>query len=115
MAKLLGPNCTQRAVQEQLRRLRKIGCEEAAAAGAAAGPGRAKLVYASREPKQRKTTKAETKDGSNEKVKEVVEESEKNDESILPSPAKRPRRVVTQSALDENGHDGEIGFLAGLW
>lgn len=94
MAKLLGPSCSQRAVQEQPKKLRKIECEEAAAAAGlgmeAASPrkrpGRAKLV-ASREPKQRKTMKAEPKEGRNEKVKVVVEESGKDDESVLLSPS----------------------------
>lgn len=102
MAKLLGPNCTQRAVQEQLKKLRKIGCEEAAAAAAAAGiemeadsprkrPGKAKLV-AIREPMQRKLKKAEPKEDRNVRIKEVDEESQKDYESVLSSPAKRRRK-----------------------
>lgn len=97
MAKLLGPNCTPRAVQEKLKKLKKIGLEEAAAAGngmEAASPrkraGRAKSA-ASKEPKREKIMKAEPKVESKEKITEDVEESEKDDESVLPSPAKRPR------------------------
>lgn len=100
MAKLLGPNCTPRAVQEQLKKLKKIGLEEAAAAAAAAAagtgmeaasprkrPGRAKSA-ASKEPKQIKIMKAEPKEESKEKIKEEVEENQKIDESVQPSPAK---------------------------
>lgn len=99
MAKLLGPNCTPRAVQEQLKKLKKIGLGEAAAAAAGTGmeaasprkrPGRAKSA-ASKEPKRREKMKTELKEESKEKIKEEVEESEKDDESVLPSPAKRPR------------------------
>lgn len=119
MAKLLGPNCTPRAVQEQLKKLKKIGLAEAAAAAAGTGmeaasprkrPGRAKSA-ASKEPKRRERIKAEPKE-SKEKIKEEVEGSEEDDESVLPSPAKRAR---TQSGFDENGHDGRIGLLAELW
>lgn len=101
MAKLLGPNCTPRAVQEQLKKLKKSGLEEAAAAAAAVGTGmeaasprkragRAKSA-ASKEPKREKIMKAEPKVESKEEIKEDVEDSEKDDESVLPSPAKRPR------------------------
>lgn len=121
-AKLLGPNCTPGAVHQKLKKLRRIGREEATAAAAAAGtgmeaaspkkkPGRAKIA-ASKEPKQRKIMKAEPKEESKEKFKELVEESQTDDDSVLPSPAKRPR---TKSALHGNGHGAETGLLTGLW
>lgn len=102
MAKLLGPNCTPRAVQEQLKKLRKVGLEEAAAAAVAAGTGvvvaspvkRAKRgkPAASKEPKKgQKVKKDEAKEESKERFKEEVEESGDDNESILGSPAKRPR------------------------
>lgn len=121
-AKLLGPHCSPGALHQNLKKLKRIGREEAAAAAAAAGtgmeaasprkePGRAKLD-ASKKPKQRKIIKAEPKEESKEKIKEVVEESQTDDELVLPSPAKRPR---TKSALNGNGHGGENGLLPGLF
>lgn len=122
-AKLLGPHCTPGALQQNLKKLKRIGREEAAAAAAAAAagagmeaasprkePGRAKLA-ASKKPKQRKIIKAEPKEESKEKIKEEVEESQTDDESDLPSPAKRPRK---KSALKGNGHGEENGLLPGL-
>lgn len=99
MAKLLGPNCTPRAVQEQLKKLKKVGLEEAAAAAGTgvvvASPAkRAKRAKpaASKEPKKgQKVKKDEAKEESKERFKEEVEEGGDDNESILGSPAKRPR------------------------
>lgn len=107
MAKLLGPNCTPRAVQEKLKKLKKIGLEEAAAAAAgtgaeavagtgveAASPRKRAKPAASKEPTKGKRVKDEPKEESMERFEKEVEEGEKNDEdneSILCSPAKRPR------------------------
>lgn len=96
MAKLLGPNCTPRAVQERLKKLRKVGLEEAAGTGVvvASPVKRAKRgkPAASKEPKKgQKVKKDEAKEESKERFKEEVEESGDDNESILGSPAKRPR------------------------
>lgn len=111
MAKLLGPNCTPRAVQEQLKKLKKVGLEEAAAAASrtgvvAASPKKRSKLSASKGPKKEKLMKADPKEESKEKVEEEDEEGDKDNESVLPSPAKRARR----SDLDEDGHGGETEF-----
>lgn len=96
IAKLLGPNCTPRAVQEQLRKLRKVGLEEAAAAAGTgvvvASPAKRAKPAASKEPKKgQKVKKEDPKEESKERFKEEVEEGGDDNESILGSPAKRPR------------------------
>ena len=93
LAKLLGPNCTPRAVQEKLKKLRKLGLEEAAGAGVVvASPARRAKPAASKEPKRgQKVKKDDPKEESKETFKEEVEEGGDDNESILCSPAKRPR------------------------
>lgn len=96
MAKLLGPNCTPRAVQEQLKKLKKVGLEEAAAAAAgtgavAASPRKRAKRAASKEPKKRNRVKDGAKEESKEKLKGEFEEGDEDNESVLCSPAKRPR------------------------
>lgn len=115
-----GPTAPQVLYNQNLKKLKRIGREEAAAAAAGTGmealsprkkPGRVKLA-AYKEPKQKKIMKAEPKEESQERIKEVVAECQTDDESVLPSPAKRPR---TKSALNGNGHVGENELLPGLW
>lgn len=96
MAKLLGPNCSPRAVQEQLKKLKKIGLQEAAAAAAGGGaeavsPRKRAKPVASKEPKKGKIVKDDPKEESKERFERKVEEGDEDNELIMSSPAKRPR------------------------